>query len=60
MSQLPLRSREVIRLGYIESYGNDEVAQKLAISAANARVLRHRTLASLRECMSKRLSWEAA
>lgn len=59
MSQLPQRSRELIRLGYIESYGNDEVAQTLAISAANARVLRHRTLASLRECMSKRLSWEA-
>jgi RNA polymerase sigma-70 factor, ECF subfamily len=60
MSQLPLRSREVIRLGYMESQGNDEVARQLAISEANARVLRHRTLAHLRECMSKRMSWEAA
>jgi RNA polymerase sigma-70 factor (ECF subfamily) len=60
LSQLPLRSREVIRLGYMESQGNDEVARQLAISEANARVLRHRTLANLRECMSKRMSWEAA
>lgn len=60
LSQLPRRSREVIRLGYVESRGNDEIAQELAISEANARVLRHRTLANLRECLSKRMSWEAA
>jgi RNA polymerase sigma factor (sigma-70 family) len=60
MSQLSGRARELIRLGYIEARGHDEVARALNISEGNARVLRHRTLASLRECMSKRMSWEAA
>jgi len=36
------------------------LAAALEISPENARVLRHRTLASLRECMAKRMSWEAA
>jgi RNA polymerase sigma-70 factor, ECF subfamily len=60
LSQLSKRSRDLLRLGYIEARGHEEVAAELAISPQNARVLRHRTLASLRECMSKRMSWEAA
>lgn len=60
LSQLSQRSRDLIRLGYVESQGHDDIAAALSISPANARVLRHRTLASLRECMSKRMSWEAA
>jgi RNA polymerase sigma-70 factor (ECF subfamily) len=60
LSQLSKRSRELLRLGYVESLPHDDVADRLGISAANARVLRHRTLSTLRECMSKRMSWEAA
>ena len=60
LSQLSQRSRDLIRLGYVEARGHDEIAQALSISPANARVLRHRTLASLRECMAQRMSWEAA
>lgn len=60
LSQMSKRSRELLRLGYIESLPHDDVAERLGISLANARVLRHRTLSSLRECMSKRMSWEAA
>jgi RNA polymerase sigma-70 factor, ECF subfamily len=60
LSQLSKRSRDLLRLGYVESRAHDEVAAELQISPSNARVLRHRTLASLRECMSKRMSWEAA
>jgi RNA polymerase sigma-70 factor (ECF subfamily) len=60
LSQLSQRSRDVVRLGYVEARGHEEVAAALEISPQNARVLRHRTLASLRECMSKRMSWEAA
>jgi RNA polymerase sigma-70 factor (ECF subfamily) len=60
LSQLSRRSREVLRLGYIEARAHDEVAAALEISEANARVLRHRTLASLRECMNTRMSWETA
>jgi len=60
LSQLSKRAREVVRLGYVEARGHEEVAQALDISPQNARVLRHRTLESLRQCMSKRMSWEAA
>ena len=60
LSQLSKRARDLVRLGYVESRAHDEVAAELDISPANARVLRHRTLGSLRECMSKRMSWEAA
>jgi RNA polymerase sigma-70 factor, ECF subfamily len=60
MSQLSKRARELMRLGFMESLGHAEVAAALDLSPANARVLRHRTLASLRDCMSKRMSWEAA
>lgn len=60
LSQLSKRARDVVRLGYVEARDHEDVARALEISPANARVLRHRTLASLRECMSKRMSWEAA
>lgn len=60
LSQLSKRARDVVRLGFVESRDHDEVATELGVSPQNARVLRHRTLASLRECMSKRMSWEAA
>jgi len=59
MSQLPKRSRELLRLGFVEARGHDQIAAALRISPANARVLRHRMLSTLRECMSKRISWEA-
>lgn len=60
LSQLSKRARDLVRLGYVESRAHDEVAAELDISPSNARVLRHRTLSSLRDCMSKRMSWEAA
>lgn len=58
LSQLSKRARDLLRLGYVEARAHEEVAAALAISPANARVLRHRTLASLRDCMSRRMSWE--
>jgi len=60
LSRLSQRSREVVRLGFIEAQGNDSVAQALGVTEANARILRHRALSSLRECMSRTISWEAA
>ena len=59
LSQLTARSREVVRLAYVEACSADEIAERLQLTAVNARVLRHRTLQSLRTCMSKRISWEA-
>lgn len=60
MSQLSRRAREVVRLSYIEAKSHADVARELAISEGNARVLRHRTLQALRECMAKQVSWEGA
>jgi RNA polymerase sigma-70 factor (ECF subfamily) len=58
LSQLPQRSRDVVRLAYGEARSADEIAGELGTSAVNARVLRHRALQALRSCMSKRISWE--
>lgn len=60
LSQLSKRAREVIRLSYVEARSHNEVAAALELSLANARVLRHRALGSLRQCMSGGLSWEAS
>jgi RNA polymerase sigma-70 factor (ECF subfamily) len=60
LSQLSKRARDLLRLGYVEARAHEEVAAALEISPANARVMRHRTLASLRDCMSQRMSWEVA
>ena len=60
LSQLSQRSRDVVRLTYVEAASHCEVAARLGTTEANARVLRHRSLLALRECMSKRISWEAA
>jgi RNA polymerase sigma-70 factor, ECF subfamily len=54
------RAREVVRLAFAEAASPREIAERLALSEGNVRVLRHRSLAALRECMSRRISWEAA
>ena len=44
-----------------EDLSHEEIGDKLEVTAQNARVKRHRTLAALRECMSKAMfAWEAA
>ncbi len=61
MVSLSQRAREVLRLSYSEDLSHEEIGEKLEVSPQNARVLRHRTLAALRECMSKPMfAWEAA
>jgi RNA polymerase sigma-70 factor (ECF subfamily) len=59
LTQLPQRSRDVVRLAYADALSADEIAAQLGTSAVNARVLRHRALQALRTCMGKRISWEA-
>jgi DNA-directed RNA polymerase specialized sigma24 family protein len=49
-----------VRLTFVEAAEPADIAGKLALSPGNVRVLRHRSLATLRECMAKRMSWEAA
>ena len=51
LTQLSQRARDAIRLAYAEQKSHAEVAAFLKISESNARVLRHRTLHALRECM---------
>lgn len=60
ISELSLRSRMLIHLSYFERKSHQEIAAQLEVSEANARVMRHRTLQALRECMSKPLVWEGA
>lgn len=51
LSQLSDRSREVVRHAYVEGLSNVAIAEALRLSEGNVRVVRHRTLAALRECM---------
>jgi RNA polymerase sigma-70 factor (ECF subfamily) len=59
LSQLPKRARDLLRLAYVDAVDAEAIAAQLETSAGNVRVMRHRTLHTLRECMSKRISWEA-
>jgi RNA polymerase sigma-70 factor (ECF subfamily) len=60
LTSVSQRARDVVWLSYGEVLAHAEIAAKLGISEGNARVLRHRTLAALRECMSKPHAWEEA
>jgi RNA polymerase sigma-70 factor (ECF subfamily) len=60
LSQLSARAREVVRQAYVEGASNGDIAGRLSTSEGNVRVLRHRAVSMLRDCMSKRISWEAA
>jgi RNA polymerase sigma factor (sigma-70 family) len=58
LTQLSSRARDVVRLTYVDGQSNADIAEKLTLSEANVRVLRHRTLKTLRECLSKPMPWE--
>jgi RNA polymerase sigma-70 factor, ECF subfamily len=45
------RERTVVVLTFFADQSGDEVAKELGLSAGNVRVIRHRALARLRECM---------
>ncbi|HVJ14885.1 MAG TPA: sigma factor-like helix-turn-helix DNA-binding protein [Polyangiaceae bacterium] len=59
-SQLTERARRVIRATFCNDEADAEIAHALAISAANVRIVRHRSLAALRACLEKPISWERA
>jgi len=58
LSQLSGRARDIVRMGFVEGESHAAIASALGVSENNARILRHRTLSSLRECMQNALSWE--
>lgn len=59
LSQLTDRARLVVRATFCEDEDDAPIAERLAISATNVRVIRHRALAALRQCLEGPLSWEA-
>jgi RNA polymerase sigma factor (sigma-70 family) len=59
VSQLTPRAREAVVLGYTLMKSHAEIAETLGLSPASARVLRHRTLQALRECMAGSITWES-
>lgn len=59
LTELSQRARDSVWLSYGESKSHAEIAAHLGVTEGNARVLRHRALAALRECMQKPLHWEA-
>lgn len=52
LDRLPERERSVLILGFYADKPADVVARELGLTAVNARVIRHRGLLKLRECMS--------
>jgi RNA polymerase sigma-70 factor (ECF subfamily) len=48
---LPARERSVILMTFYDASSGDETARALGVSAGNARVIRHRALARLRNCL---------
>ena len=52
MPQLSVRERSVLVLSFFADKPADEVAAELGLDPGNTRVIRHRALLRLRECMS--------
>ena len=59
-SQLTGKARSVIRDTFCEDRADQDIAVTLGISEANVRIIRHRSLAALRSCLEKPISWTLA
>jgi RNA polymerase sigma-70 factor (ECF subfamily) len=53
LEALAERERSVVSLSFFAEQNGDEVAKALGLSAGNVRVIRHRALGKLRECMGE-------
>jgi RNA polymerase sigma-70 factor (ECF subfamily) len=51
LEALPERERSVVAASFFADKQADEVGAELGLSGGNVRVIRHRALARLRECM---------
>lgn len=56
-SQLTERARRVVRATFCDDVPDSDIARTLAITEANVRIIRHRTLSALRSCLEKPISW---
>jgi RNA polymerase sigma-70 factor (ECF subfamily) len=54
LGELEERRRQVVTLSFQDECGADEIAERLAMTAGNVRVLRHRAVADLRRCLDGR------
>jgi RNA polymerase sigma-70 factor (ECF subfamily) len=59
-SQLTDSARRVLRATFCDDWADARIAGELALSEANVRVIRHRTLATLRSCLERPISWRQA
>lgn len=59
VSRLTTNARDVIKRAFVHDESNEEIAAELGIAEGNVRVIRHRTLKFLRECVEHPVSWEA-
>jgi RNA polymerase sigma-70 factor (ECF subfamily) len=53
LGQLPDRDRTVVVLTFYAERGADDIAVELGTSAGNVRVIRHRALARLQDCLDR-------
>ena len=51
MGRLPEREAHVVRMSFLEDQTAEDVGTRLGLTPGNVRVIRHRALARLRECM---------
>ena len=59
-SQLTEHARKVMHATFCDDHADAQIASSLALSEANVRVIRHRTLAALRSCLERPISWRQA
>jgi len=59
LTELSQRARRAVWLSYGELLSHAEVSTQLGISEGNARVLRHRALHALKQCVAQPKRWEA-
>lgn len=51
LERLPDRERQVVRMTFMDDRDTDEVARRLGLTTGNVRVVRHRALAKLHDCL---------
>jgi RNA polymerase sigma-70 factor (ECF subfamily) len=61
LSLLTGKAQRVLRGSFFEEASDAEIAETMALSAANVRVIRHRSISALRQCVesSAKVTWEA-
>ncbi len=57
LSHLTRRARDVIKATFYEEENDGAIAATMSLTEANVRVIRHRTIAALRDCLQRPVSW---